>query len=45
MQHEVAEQIAAQEAAFAALITTPPGVVFERDEFGGVPVEWTIPVG
>jgi acetyl esterase/lipase len=39
----LAEQIAAQERAFALLISEPEGVRFERDELGGVPVEWTIP--
>jgi epsilon-lactone hydrolase len=42
---ELAEQIATQERFFAPLIIEPEGVTLERDELGGVPVEWTIPAG
>ncbi|MEO5901873.1 MAG: alpha/beta hydrolase [Ilumatobacteraceae bacterium] len=45
MSPEVTEQIAAQEQFFAPLIVEPDGVTFTRDELGGVPVEWTDPVG
>jgi acetyl esterase/lipase len=40
-----AEQIEAQERAFAPLISEPAGVAFRRDEVGGVPVEWTTAAG
>jgi acetyl esterase/lipase len=43
MDAALAEQIANQERAFALLISEPNGVTFERDELGGVPVEWTVP--
>jgi len=43
MRPELAEQIARQEAFFAPLITTPPGVRFVTDELADVPVEWTVP--
>lgn len=43
MRPELAEQIARQEQFFAALISTPAGVVFEQGMLDEVPVEWTIP--
>ena len=43
MSPDVARQIAEQEQFFAPLIAEPAGVVFSRDEPGGVPVEWTEP--
>jgi acetyl esterase/lipase len=45
MNPQLAEQIAAQERAFALLVSEPEGVTFERDEIAEVPVEWTAPVG
>ncbi len=35
----------AQAAAFADAFVLPPGLRIEKDEFGGVPVEWVIPDG
>src|SRR5690349_6447416 len=43
MEPGVAEQIAEQEQFFSLVIAEPDGVTFERDELGGVPVEWTAP--
>ena len=45
MHPGLAEQIAAQERAFALLISEPEGVTFERDELSDVAVEWTTPAG
>ncbi len=45
MTPEVADQIAAMEGFFAPLLCEPEGVTHERDELGGVPVEWTAPGG
>jgi acetyl esterase/lipase len=45
MRPELLEQIARQEQFFAALISTPAGVVFEQGMLDEVPVEWTIPAG
>jgi epsilon-lactone hydrolase len=45
MTPELAEQLTQQERFFAPLICEPDGVVFRRDELGGVPVEWTEAAG
>ena len=45
MTHELSEQLAEQEAAFASLIVEPDGVTIQRDELAGVPVEWTVAAG
>ena len=45
MHEGVEEQIARQEEFFRLVITEPEGVERERDELGGVPVEWTSPAG
>ncbi len=45
MSPELAEQIETQTRFFAPLIVEPDGVELERDELGGVPVEWTQPSG
>ena len=45
MTPELEQQIKEQAPLFGALITTPEGVTFCRDELGGVPVEITEPAG
>lgn len=45
MHAGVADQIAAQERAFALLISEPEGVTFDRAEIADVPVELTTPEG